>query len=562
MFCFIRSRIALSQLSLPGEMIYSKENSQFSDQLYHLEEARNLSDSLSFATSTGYILFEGALINSKALRDAYATQDNRSLLALASERESLLSELTGQYRGLFQEADKLRCFTDPIRSSLLFYYLSPDLVIVCSSLKLICKMLQNQKRSVLPDPVGMRILLSFGYQLEDYTTISGIRSLKAGQILELNGFEAQFRAYHSFNNEPLYDSLQSSLPRMHELFNRAVALSYDYDLEKGRQHLAFLSGGLDSRIGVYSATAQGYTGIHALCFSQSRYPDHLIAARISRELELDFHFVPLESGDYLLSLEKNAGYNDAQIILSGAAHLDYAIQSLPLERFGILHSGQIGDLILGSFLSGVSHSPVQVIDTAFSKISAAAISSELQSIGQRYPNQELFALYNRGFNSASNGDYACARYNHSFSPFLEQAFTQFTLNISPALRFDNQLYRRWYMEYYPRAAAITWEKTLVPVAAGASRTKLFSYYYRASRRVGRLFGDTAYSMNPFEYWWNCNPALRTYFEPRFRVPESIRENLDKDILIQVENVFRKGSFSEKLQAYTLSYGLERLLAGD
>lgn len=560
MLCFARAiRPVKSILPLGLSPILAEDNpAGYTDYLYL--EAGEQNHSLPIFTSEegSMAAFEGVLINRDDLIKRYAMPDQVALLRLAAVRPSIVTEFYGQFRAVFSHNGLYRFYVNQIRSLQLYYYQSADLVIVASSLKLIAAILAKAGRPASPDPVGLRILLSFGYMLEDYTSLCEVKALKAGEMLELDGFGLSCKAYHRFNNEIIYRDENKALKELDSLFRRAVKLDFNYDLSLGRQHLAFLSGGLDSRMGLYAAAKEGFKDIHCLNFSQRGYADQTIAERICKEQGCALHFKALDGGDYLLRLEDNASYNDAQIILHGSAHLYQAIREQDLERFGILHSGQIGDLILGSFLDHAAHSPVDPVATAFSHLNTAAISLELRALGADYPNQELFALYNRGFNSASNGDYACAEYNYANSPFLEPAFAQFGLNIDPALRVNNRLYRRWYMDYYPQAAAIIREKTMLPVSASPALARLVSYYERASRRLGKLLGKTGYSMNPFELWWHSNPSLRAHFEPRFRLSEELEVLLDRELAEQIRGIYKSGSFTDKLQAYTLCYGLQRL----
>ncbi len=561
MLCFARAiRPVKSILPLWLSPILAEDNpAGYTDYLYL--EAGEQNHSLPIFTSEegSMAAFEGVLINRDDLIKRYAMPDQVALLRLAAVCPSIVTEFYGQFRAVFSHNGLYRFYVNQIRSLQLYYYKSPDLIIVSSSLKQIAEILIKAGRAPSPDPVGLRILLSFGYMLEDYTTLSEVKTLRAGEMLELRGFDLLRKSYHRFNNEPLHRDEDKALKELDSLFRQAVRLDYNYDLELGRQHLAFLSGGLDSRMGLYAAFREGFKDIHCLNFSQSGYPDQTIAARICKELGAELHYRALDGGDYLLELEDNASYNDAQIILHGAAHLYKSIRDLPLERFGIIHSGQIGDLILGSFLDRATHSPVDPAATAFSHLNTDAIATELRAMGANYPNQELFALYNRGFNSASNGDYACASFNYANSPFLEPAFAQYGLNIDPALRVNNRLYRKWYRNYYPKAGAITWEKTMLPVSASPALAKLVAYYERISRHLYKLLGRGSYSMNPFELWWHQNPVLRAQFEPKFGLPDDLAGKLDTELILQLRGIFESGSFTEKLQAYTISYGLKRLL---
>ena len=367
----------------------------------------------------------------------------------------------GQFNGIAytSENDTMTAATNVANTMRIYYFQDYDTVIVASSIKLITIALKYLKKKLTVDEIGARMILSYGFTLADYTTISGIKQLGAGNYIQVAGDNLSVISYQKYNNEPLHHNEGEAVEELERLFLRSVQAGYEKDLEKGRKHIAFLSGGLDSRIGMWAAYKQGYRDLECLNFSQPGYADEVIARKICKDLGLKLHFFSLDQGKYLLNLEENLVYNDGQIILHGAAHPFRAIQDLDLDKYGILHSGQIGDLILGSNLDRITPKPVDLNGGAYSLRLLDSIRTDIAKVGDLYPNHEIYTMYNRCFNAAINGDYASATLGQSVSPFMDPEFAQYGMNISAKLRYHNKLYIAWFKRHYPQAARYRWEKS-------------------------------------------------------------------------------------------------------
>ena len=84
----------------------------------------------------------------------------------------------------------------------------------------------------------------------------------------------------------------------------SVLLEYQKDTEFGTDHLALLSGGLDSRVAMMYAIKNNEKPGNALCFSQSKYFDHTISEKIAADFDIHYEYVaPI---DVSLVDEKNA----------------------------------------------------------------------------------------------------------------------------------------------------------------------------------------------------------------------------------------------------------------
>lgn len=561
MFCFIRAKEEMpDELPISVPKVYEKKHLEtFTDYLYYEATAQNIDDGLVNIKSDALELFDGVLVNYPNLTKRYSLAGMSNLLNKASKDESVLAEFYGQFRGVFLQGNRARFFVNQVRSLQLYFYESSSLFAVCGSLQLLYRILKAFGRELTADDDGLRLQLAFGYMPEDYSSITEIRSLRAGELIQLDCFSVTRRRYHRFDNEILHGDETKVLSVMDQLFHEAVRMGFEYDLNKGRKHLTLLSGGMDSRMTLFAALDLGFRDIHVLNFAQKGSADNRISKRICRDQKLAYLFYPLEGGNYLLQLGENAIYNDAQIMLQGAAHLYAAIQSLSLEEFGIIHSGQAAAFVMGGFVRGPGQIQVDPSYASYNSSELGIMSEKMYELAAGYPNNELFVLYNRGFNASLNGDYACGMFNHSVSPFMEPQFAQYMLNIDPALRMRKKLYRKWYSNYQPLAAKYPTDRYAAPIGASQLRLKAGRAWVLLMHMISHLLNDGRYHMNPFEYWWKVNPALRNHIGQHFKLSPELEGFISPELKDYIVVRSEKGDIWTKFNTYTVVFGLQRLL---
>lgn len=508
-------------------------------------------------------IFDGALVNVHKLVNEFASKGEQELISQALEGdEDLLSRFHGQFRGMSYDLKSGfgRFFVNQTNSARLYWYHQGEIFAVCSSMTLLASLLRLNSITLSVNPLGARMLLRYGFTLDDHTTLREVSLLSAGQILYLQKGKASVKSYHRFNNEPLHHDIKQVLPQIHDLFGEAVKCEYSYDGDRG--HLAFLSGGLDSRMSVFTAVEQGFKNIDCLNFCQTNNLDQLSAQKITKLLGLNYHFFPLDTGNYLKTIDLGMLYNDGQIILHGAAHLNAALKSMDLSGFGILHSGQVGDLVLGSFLQGTKHSPSNNISIGLSGQTDPELESEINAITAGYPNAEMFALYNRAFNAASNGDYASAQSNGAISAFLYPPFASYCFQVSPVLRADNYLYLKWFQHFHPKAQKIKWEKTGMSLNASRTERHIAVLIRRIRAKLELMGYFVPTGMNPFERWYRENADLRLFFEHKFEVIKQIEDLIDPSLRKSMHELLDSNLFSHKLYAYSLALSLHTHLHAD
>lgn len=551
------------------KIVYDKiDNKNRCTRVFHHAKAKPVDDSFIELTDTSFFLFEGVVVNDNEMVNKYAVSDLNTLLknALQDDPMTITKELNGPFCGLYIDIEHklIKAFTDQISSGRVFYYNKDDIFIVSTSIKQIIRLLKANNLKISIDELGAMMLLTFGFMLADYTTISEIRHLRAGQCISLQDGLVSIRSYHRYNNVPKYNDLNKSVHILQELFSKSVKMSFDKDLANGRKHIAFLSGGLDSRRVVMTAHKLGYRDVSCLNYSDPGCDDELIARKVAKLLDYRLLFYSLENGSYLMNLENCLKYNEGQILLHGAAHLNAAISSIDLSPFGLIHSGQIGDSILGTFVKTNEHVKVNLASGGFSTKLFDTLYPHIKHMENEYENNEMYVHYNRDFNAEIHGDLACAQYSYSISPFTEPEFLQFCLNNSPALRSHNLLYHAWIKRSNPLGASIKWERTGLNLYAPKSLLLTQRILRIAERRLRKLIfhKENLTGMNPFDKWWLQNPALREKYSKMSPSQEEIRGQVSSELWNCIETMFHSNLTTEKLQAYSLLAGLSYLLSDD
>jgi len=555
MLCFVGSPKNLS-LQCLGDV-----SSPLPGKLFYTAPQKRQQDSFVDSRGDEMLIFEGIVANSSEIMTRYAAANLKDLLWRAALEPEILAQLHGQYWLLKVRpgSSDLLAFTSLTNNSRLYYYHSGDTLILSDKIRTILRVLKENGISYSVDPLGARMILSYGFMLEGFSTIKEVRNLPASSQLSFSQGKMQISKYHTLKAEALHKDPKAVIAEVDHFFSKAVIQAFSRDVED--QHLAFLSGGLDSRMVVFTAHKHGFREFDVLNFSEPDYLDHTIARDIAREMKLDMNFFSLEHGTYLQHIAENLHYNEAQIVLHGSAHLNQALKSLDAGTYSIIHSGQIGAILKGGWLDGAQQGPADLSKGTYSSKIMNSLIPELESLRDSYSSHEVFMLLNRGFNALNNGDLACYQYSHSLSAFMHPEFLQYSLNIDPALRYRCKIYFEWIRKLHPDAAGHKWERTGAKLTDPYLMRKLKYNLWRGSdkilnrilRRPGRL------NMNPFDHWWQSNPTMQAQLQKEFSCIDEVMNHLDAELAIELKILRDSSQLSEKMQAYTLAKGLQYLM---
>ena len=494
------------------------------------------------------ILIEGVIVNNHLLMDRYNASDWKSCVEkmLEAHGDSFYDEFRGSFCGLIYDKGSGRWlfFTDHIGDKQVFCAELTNGWVVGTEVNYMTDTLKANGVTLSLDRDACYMALTLGFVIEDKTLFSEIRKLPAGHYWTLERGKIQETCYHRFSNKPREMTPAEAVEGIERLFKEAVRLNFEKDREYGYKHWATLSGGLDSRMTVWVAHEMGYKDQLNLTFSQSDYTDFKIAQQISKDLRHDFLFKTLDNGNCIYALDDVTRITGGSACFFGVSHTWSLFNKLDYSEYGIVHTGELGDVILGSYQKSTMEYdvPISIGDGAYS----VELLDKLKDYRLKYDygSCEMYMMYNRGFCFVGQGTLGYDhRYTENLSPFCNVDFMEFCFSIPLKYRFKHKIYFDWILQKHPGAANYIWEGSggrIKPVDNEARIKYMtvlgrkvphfsepeFKTYIKGFllRRLGlRKKTDrpkdghtfklaTEKNMNPVDFWYANNPDLKAFMD--------------------------------------------------
>lgn len=556
--------------------LFLKENESFniiSNNLIVSQYGENKfkDDNISFEDDELIVVSDGVILNSKQLINKFRVRNIFYLIKKMyfEKGEKFASELRGPFNIILYDKhkNKLYLYTNQFADKQIFYFYDNDILIFASDIYEVKELGRRFKAEFSLDIESAYNLITYSYMMEDKTLLKQVKKVKAGCFLCASKQSINLMRYHRFNNEILYTSnSEKILNQMDELFREAVKLEYEKDNEYGYWHITSLSGGLDSRMTTWVANDLGYKNIVNMTFSKSGYLDQTIAQEISTYLGTRFIFKSLDDCEYIKYVDRVTKMNSGMSCYSGAAHGLSMMELVDFKRMGLIHTGMLGDVIVGTFSSYPYHGNAQKGQGAYSE----TLKDRLNTIENEYENEELFKLYGRGFNCALNSSSVSQHYGEVVSPFIDIDFMQFCLNVDVALRYKHKLYYKWILSKYPEAGSFIYEKKGIKVSSPLLKHDFFrKLFVEAPRKVEKanarvkyklgISNTNAYSknMNPFEFWYQTNFEMSNFINNYFKENIYILDGY-KQLQDDVDRMFSNSNAREKMQILTLLSACKQL----
>ena len=464
------------------------------------------------------------------------------------------AQLEGEFVGFIfdRNLNLFYSFTNYTATRKLFYYHYNNQFVVDTSLIRLVNYLKNNQFSFSLDVDTMYQLLTSGNTLENYTPIKEVKKLCDAEQLEFN-LNNRTLKLDSYNKilEDFNGSKKEALHQINQLFTDAIDLEFKRDEALNKEKFAFLSGGLDSRMTVLTAKKQGYQIDEAFCFSQKDYWDETIAKSIAEDYNIPFHFVPLNGGNYITKIDEIFKISEGLGIYSGCLHTNYAYQFITKNKFGLLHSGQLGDGILGGFNRfPYKHAPTKekiiVHERLFSRI-----ENNFNSLIKNYDREELFLTRNVGYNRTVLGSYLAEDISYQVSPFMYSKFIQFAQSLPEKWKYKQAIYIDWINAFHKEATDYRWERTLLKPKSNLHTIigdKIVKRLYNIS--LNKILKQEAKGkMTAYNYYYLRNNLLREemdlYFDTYIEQVPNI--DLKVDLIYQ----YKEGNFTEKSAVLTV-----------
>lgn len=478
----------------------------------------------------------------------------------------LIKKLKGQFSGFIYDKLKniISVFTDPVSSKPIYYHISKknELFCLASEGKAISSLLTDLNLSVNIDIDSIKSLLLLGFLLDDSMPVKEISKLKYGSILtvDLNTFDHVISPYFRLTKNILTNSKEDIVEEIDHLLIKSVDNEWKKDTQNGYGHFSFLSGGLDSRVNLILAKKLGYDNVSTLTFSEENTYDKKIAREISTVYNTSHTFVHLD-GSYLFdSVPELIKANDGLASFFGAAHQYDSVKKVNLETIGAAHSGQIGDVLFGSFSNKVEMKLNDIHKIGIIRDPNLTRRIErLPELIKRYDfegGSEIFAYEQRQFNLTMNGDRTSSHFFDITSPFYDKDLIQYCLNIPPQFKRYEAIYLDWFNKKHPEIAKFKWQKiglrptSLLKLNFGLVLRKFIDNYHTL---INRQYDN----MNPFDSWFLEKPELKNYYTKLFNENVSILK--DKELKQMAELIFKRGDAKSMMNAVSAIFSVKLYL---
>lgn len=556
-------------MGFKGKYLFSNKedtiNMKFSDLRY---EDKNLviekkgkgkffNDELFFINENKLFILDGTILNNSELisESNEETWEKTYLKLYKEDSQNFLSKLRGNFVGIIYDIKnkKLTLFTDQLKNKNIYYTITDDNFIFSTNPEDIFSLDKSKNKL---DVEAAYLLLTFGGTLEKRTLFKNIKKLSYGTLMELDQFKniKEDKYYRIEIEEDSTINENKAIEKIEELFTQAVQREYKKDSEYGYIHLTELSAGRDSRMNTWFAKKMGYDNIVNITFSQTNELDEKIPKQITSDLKNEWIFKSLDNGIGIFdekNIEEITKITCGEVHYGTVAHSYNIIKYLNLDVFGLLHSGQLGDVVIGNFgdNTSITSNNLSDINYVYSRKLLKKIE-EKGIIQEYYKNEEEFNYVNRGI-YVTNGSYLLFPESTVVSPFLDIDFLNFCLKIPYNLRKGKVLYDNWILKKNKEMAKYTHngrkigEKEIKILGRTIPLSQIFPKILKKLKILKNEKG-----MNPFDSWYSENisyrDSLNSYFKNNISRLDQFKE-LKNDCTILYEN----GNVREKLQVIGL-----------
>lgn len=526
------------------------------------------------------VVVEGVVLNNHELEKQYKTSSWLDCVVemYKTNGDDFFKEFRGSFSGLFydKKQDKWLIYTNHIGDKQVFLYrIADNDYIFASEIGFIVNTLKTNGISVSLDKTGAYFALTHGFVIEDKTLVQGVSKLVAGTYYKLEKGDITEITYHRFSNQPRKMTPQEAIDGIEKYFTKAVRLQFEKDKEYGYKHITCLSGGLDSRMTVMVAHELGYTKQLNTTFSQSNYFDFTVPQQIATDLHHDFIFKTLDGGDFMDKIDEITPITYGSTCYFGLSHGKSLYDNISFEPYGLIHTGMIGDAIIGTFFKKNEYNTEYKLGQGAYSLEVIERLSDYQ-FKQEYENEEIFCLYTRAFTGANQGQTYFQEVTESVSPFCDVDFIEFCYSIPLNLRYNHKIYFDWIFAKHPKAADYIWEKIkkkIEPIENVKPKTiKLFGkqipaitdknfskwLYGSMMRRLGLRKKDSAKKtmvvstkehMNPVDYWYQTNPYIKSFMQAYWE--ENQHYITDDQLKNDMQHLFMDCVLMDKLQALSV-----------
>ncbi|OQB29094.1 MAG: hypothetical protein BWY08_02216 [Bacteroidetes bacterium ADurb.Bin174] len=537
----------------PFQKGYIKRNIQYVNlQIEQFTSKQFLPDKYWIDTDEFIFVTEGLITNIDSLLHTYKADDIPSLISqLYENRENFFKVFTGNFVGFFFHKKQQICiaFNNHTATKRLFYFQHSEHLIFSTDLYTLSKTLSTLHISKSLDIEAAYLLLTSSFMQDDYTLIKEIKQIRAGEYAMCKNEKLKLKFYfHLHEIRETTDSKEKIINAIDELFKEAVRSEFEFEKRRDYTPVTTLSAGLDTRMVALVANDLGYNNQVIFNFSEPGFVEEVVPKQIADDYGLKIEQFGL-TADGLLAIEDAVAVNDGLNVYSGSSHTFEAVKTLKIDNIGMIHTGMIGDAVLGSFLSDTIPQSAKITDGVSSKMLLHKAKPIFEKSMANYKNEVIYKFYNRAYCGANNGFLFFNLISESTSPFLYPDFLTYALSIPSKYAYKERIYVDWIMTKHLEYARYIWET----IGGKPTNNRLKRFYYRYKRAIiKRLPVQSMWknSMTPEQRWYDSNPDVKLSLDNYFK------QNIDKlsfnkELMEDALYLYNHGNIVEKTQVITL-----------
>jgi len=455
---------------------------------------------------------------------------------------NLLGQTWGFFTGLLVDKKKKKTygFNNHLGDSPFFYYESKQLRILSNDLWLIVKVIKSNKIEIVPEIYGINQILKFGYINDNKTLVKCINRLNPGQIIQLYQNEFQHKYYYQIDfNQRSSISLSEMLDQTSVLLTESVRELLDYAMKVGIKRIYVdISAGLDSRL-VNFAIKKSNPNIEIINIHYSTtYSDEFkIASEISAHLNNTLIFSSMDFPGFIRNHKETVRLNYGLAGFHSSTNMNLVSGLLSVNgASSIVLNGQLGDVVLGSYLSD-PESLISKID-----LNDKALINQVLDTGlsvYNYLNQEDFLFTGRGLHGILSSHTIRSNYMFPLSPLLSPNFLRFSLSVPVKYRANHYFYYMFLDKFYPETLKFKSNRFNMSTIKG----KFDFYSYYGKRRLKKIankslstlgikdFFKNKETMNPFDDWIMKYPKLKSELLDFIQANKELISELSQGVLI-------------------------------
>lgn len=506
------------------------------------------------------ILIDGVILNLTSLKKEYNANSIEKLIIAMYEKvgERFFSYFRGNFCGFFKDkrTGKVLIFTNHTGDKTIFYYHKDNNIVFASEIKHILKFMKENNIKYTLDERGVYSILTYGYMYDNLTNIQEIKRLIPGCYIKIENGRIENLCYYRVSNKvkDTDETEEQIMGNIEEKFKAAVKLQVDKNKEYGYDDVAPLSAGLDSRMTNYMIKKITDKPIYNITYSQTGQLDDKIPAKIAAELKNHWLFKNLDNGLALYYIDESLEFSDGILYYAWPSQLYDYMKLINTENIGIVHTGVIGDVIIGTFFKNTQKKNYTIGDGAYSK----TLINKLEKIIniKEYENHEIGMMYNRAFNGAVLGySMVFQYYTEAMSPFMNIEFMEYCLSLPLKYRMSHDIYYKWVRKYHPDAAKYSHNGKKIPKSCSLKITLKGKKYALSAipsmvKNIIKSKINKNNNMNPVQYWYNSNLELKSKMDKYFSDNIYLMNNY-KNIQNDMDNMYKTGTAMEKIQVISV-----------